>query len=915
MKNRKGFTLVELLAVILIVGIIGSIVAYAIIGAKDKAEDNALAITESSVKKAARIYSNEVSESSWQDIYNPYINDENLENLSEADKQELLNQIRNYKYYCVTVQELINKNLLKKNSFDGNKYTDLTSNTMIILKKNKTTLNVDKEEIIKKKSDSVGDVNTPNMNSINSYLCNNVSDTQLNSPKIKSTSPTISTIDIDYTEAKYDNEPLDDNLEHYCLLTSGDSGELNKNNANVTIEDGTSGKCRFYGLEPGTGYNVKVCADNSTTKDTSSYAACSDIEEVKTRNLKKPLIRISSSSSDAALTFYGTDDHEVPVKDLIHTFVIKSDSGSGVTITSSKPVYKCNDDSCTSVGEKTTTLSFGVRYKTDADEDTKLNFKNLSSQLKVTITGKTEKGKAKAESEAKGTLIYTDIPEYEVYFYKGSADAIDGSKNEYITKKCKPKTAGGSCTVKTPTITRKGYTIVGWSRNKNPLNYSGDVGTGINITVNSTGDAYTTITKKKLTATFDKNNARSLSKTSASCTIYNSQSSCNVTAPTITVGSCTLKRGFNENKNATTASYSERFTIALTSNKTFYAVTVSGKVLSLPRLGDLVYNGREQKVNIKTTKSGGNYTVGGTTAATNVGTYAATFTPNSGYCWSDTGNNAARNVKWKIVPLTVNLGINNGKASLNKTYSLSNTSNPYYNLTCNDSSCIDKGTASCSASSGCSGLDWSGRVPTINWSSNGGTIKVEYNKTDDSKKWNNFTYEYGTLSSNISGNASIGSDGYRIIIVTATNGDAKLRLITYLALDYTPPTITLPYNSSLSAWGMNNNVYINHSDYGSKLLKSVNAYSTTMISSSELSCINGVNDAKNFCKITNSPKTYAAGTSTDSDLTACTVNTYCHQNYYILWACSSDRVGNKTCARRTNPSASQINYTYQVKNG
>ncbi len=915
MKNRKGFTLVELLAVILIVGIIGSIVAYAIIGAKDKAEDNALAITESSVKKAARIYSNEVSESSWQDIYNPYINDENLKNLSAADRQELLNQINNYKYYCVTVQELINKNLLKKNSFDGTKYPDLTSNTMIILKKNKNTLNVDKEEIIKKESDSVGDVNTPNMNTVNSYLCNNVSDTQLNPPVINGTPSTISTIEINYSEAHYDNEPLDDNLEHYCLLTSGGRGELNKKNANVTIEDGTSGNCRFNGLEPGTDYNVKVCADNSTTKDTGSYAACSDIEEVKTRNLKKPLIRISSSSSDAALTFYDTDDREVQVEDLIHTFVIKADSGSGVTITSSKPVYKCNDDSCTSVGEKTTTLSFGVRYKTDANEDTKLNFKNLSSQLKVTITGKTEKGGAKAESEATGTLIYTDIPEYEVYFYKGSADAIDGSKNEYITKKCKPKTAGGSCTVKTPTITREGYTIVGWSRNKNPLNYSGDVGTGINITVNSTGDAYTTITKKKLTATFNKNNVSSLSKTSASCTIYNSQSSCNVNAPTITVGSCTLKRGFNENKNATTASYSEGSTIALTSNKTFYAITVSGKVLSLPKLGDLVYNGREQKVNIKTTKSGGNYTVGGTTAATNVGTYAATFTPNSGYCWTDTGNNAARNVNWKIIPLTVNLGINNGKASLNKTYSLSNTSNPYYNLTCNDSSCIDKGTASCSASSGCSGLDWSGRVPTINWSSNGGTIKVEYNKTDDSKKWKGFTYEYGTLSSNISGNASIGSDGYRIIIVTATNGDAKLRLITYLALDYTPPTITLPYDSSLSAWGMNNNVYINHSDYGSKLLKSVNAYSTTMISSSELSCINGVNDAKNFCKITNSPKTYAAGTSTDNDLTACTVTTYCHQNYYILWACSSDRVGNKTCARRTNPSASQINYTYQVKNG
>ena len=188
-------------------------------------------------------------------------------------------------------------------------------------------------------------------------------------------------------------------------------------------------------------------------------------------------------------------------------------------------------------------------------------------------------------------------------------------------------------------------------------------------------------------------------------------------------------------------------------------------------------------------------------------------------------------------------------------------------------------------------------------------------QTDDSKKWKGFTYEYGTLSSNISGNASIRNDGYRIIIVTATNGDAKLRLITYLALDYTPPTITLPYDSTKEAWGMGNKVYIKHSDYGSKLLKSVNAYSTDTISSSELSCIHDVNDAKNFCKITNSLKTYAAGTSTDSDLTECTVATHCNYNYYILWACSSDRVGNKTCSRRTNPKAAQKDYTYQVKNG
>ena len=83
--------------------------------------------------------------------------------------------------------------------------------------------------------------------------------------------------------------------------------------------------------------------------------------------------------------------------------------------------------------------------------------------------------------------------------------------------------------------------------------------------------------------------------------------------------------------------------------------------------GSLVYNGAAQSPswNSYDEKS---MTIGGTTSATNAGTYQATFTPKEGYHWSD-GSTSAKTVSWTIGKAT-------GTLTISKTSIALNTSTP-----------------------------------------------------------------------------------------------------------------------------------------------------------------------------------------------------------------------------------------------
>ena len=93
--NKKGFTLVELLGVIVILALVVGGGVFGIIKLIEKSRGESASISVESIKKAATVYSTEKD------------NDENY-------WKEMT--ISNYegKYFCATVEELINKGLLPK---------------------------------------------------------------------------------------------------------------------------------------------------------------------------------------------------------------------------------------------------------------------------------------------------------------------------------------------------------------------------------------------------------------------------------------------------------------------------------------------------------------------------------------------------------------------------------------------------------------------------------------------------------------------------------------------------------------------------------------------------------------------------------------------------------------------------------
>ena len=72
--------------------------------------------------------------------------------------------------------------------------------------------------------------------------------------------------------------------------------------------------------------------------------------------------------------------------------------------------------------------------------------------------------------------------------------------------------------------------------------------------------------------------------------------------------------------------------------------------------GTLTYTGSAQSPQWANYDSG-KMTLGGTTQGTNAGTYQATFTPTSNYCWSG-GSTAAKNVSWSIGKAAGSLTLN-----------------------------------------------------------------------------------------------------------------------------------------------------------------------------------------------------------------------------------------------------------------
>lgn len=133
---------------------------------------------------------------------------------------------------------------------------------------------------------------------------------------------------------------------------------------------------------------------------------------------------------------------------------------------------------------------------------------------------------------------------------------------------------------------------------------------------------------------------------------------------TVTSYSCSPKTFSTIGNQVVTVSYTEN---GVTQTATFN-VTVNRKSIAKPTWkNNLTYNGNPQSIN--STSYWNNYntsymTIGGTTSATNAGTYAASFTPGSNYRWTD-GTTAAINVNWTINKATGSLSVSPTTVAIN----------------------------------------------------------------------------------------------------------------------------------------------------------------------------------------------------------------------------------------------------------
>lgn len=133
---------------------------------------------------------------------------------------------------------------------------------------------------------------------------------------------------------------------------------------------------------------------------------------------------------------------------------------------------------------------------------------------------------------------------------------------------------------------------------------------------------------------------------------------------TVTGYSCSPTTFSTIGNQVVTVSYTEN---GVTQTTTFN-VTVNRKSVAKPTWkSNLTYTGSAQSVSSASYWNNYNtsyMTIGGTTSATNAGTYIATFTPGSNYRWTG-GTTTAINVNWTINKATGSLSVNPTTVAIN----------------------------------------------------------------------------------------------------------------------------------------------------------------------------------------------------------------------------------------------------------
>ena len=457
--NKKGFTLVELLGVIVILALVVGGGVFGIIKLIEKSRGESASISVESIKKATIVYS---AEKENDDNYWKTISRKGYEG----------------KYFCVTVEELINKGLLPKDKNLG----DIDIHTYVGIKKDNITLVNGNPILLKGIPSNDGSTSLTEEQIIYGVCTGNIINETITKHPVLSggESYTDEIVNISFTDIEGENIKIKESTCSYGLT----SGNLDHNG---TISGNT---CNLDKLKDNTDYYVRVC-----TSTEGGSTACSDTISKLTKDIVEPFFNLS----DKLKITYNNDN-------------IKGDSyyyfKSSINATSNVNVSSCtlnNDNTFNCNNDNTTNINSNAWYKT-TNKDIELTY---STSGKVNIVARTyDKSNNYAESKK-------DFNVYKAIFKKGSVDKIGDGISD-ITKMCLADISG-TCSIKSPTIEKLGYNVVGWNTNANATTSSWNANTNKN---NVNGTYYPIVKAKTIKVIFYRNASTSDSTTATQTFTY-----------------------------------------------------------------------------------------------------------------------------------------------------------------------------------------------------------------------------------------------------------------------------------------------------------------------------------------------------------------------------------------------------------
>lgn len=444
--NNKGFTLIELLAIIAITAIVLGIGTYGIVDLVTKSKEKGSLISETSIKKSASLYADEAGDSLWIDPGSG-----------------------NYKYYCITIEELINKGIIKKNA---KLPKGIDKYNYVSIKKNKVTFVNGESLIIKDALDGSADASV--------CVGNIIKEKIEKAPKEKNVTSYTDEIDSVFDDLVGESKIIDKT----CYFNK-DSSSIVRDDGHKGDFDKSSNTCLIKGLDDETIYYYKTCM---TTEKGSII--CSNSYSTSTASFVSP----EFSTKDDTITIKYKDDN---VKEPYHYFK------SNVNGNSDKNVSECvlgSDNKFTCSGS-TSNITKDKWYKVN-ENGVKITYKD--NEIKNgDITARIMDGTGNYKDSDKKFNLYRTV------FKKGNADKINNSTND-ITNICL-NDIDKKCNIKSPSISKDGYTIVGWNTDSSASSSIWKANTSKDIDGSNT---YYPIIKSRVNIKLNVNGGRVTEKTS-----------------------------------------------------------------------------------------------------------------------------------------------------------------------------------------------------------------------------------------------------------------------------------------------------------------------------------------------------------------------------------------------------------------